>query len=68
MYHSFLIHSSVDGHLSYSYDFRIMVQNQMFRIQFKTIKMSLEQSGSTLAVSAESQANLEANDVIEEAS
>ena len=66
MYHSFLIHSSADGHLGYSYDFRIMVQNQMFRIQFKTIKMSLEQSGSTLAVSAESQANLEANDVIEE--
>jgi len=45
-----------------------MVQNQMFRIQFKTIKMSLKQSGSTLAVSAESQANLEANDVIEEVS
>lgn len=45
-----------------------MMQNQMFRIQFKTIKMSLGQSGSMWAVSAESQANLEASDVIEEAS
>lgn len=45
-----------------------MVQSQMFRIKFNSIKMSLEQHGNMSAMSAEDQANIEANKVTEEVS
>lgn len=45
-----------------------MAQSQTFRIQFNSIKMSLQQRGNMLATPAEGQVNIEGNELIREVS